>query len=407
METKHRDVANAGGTIYDVIFSAASFVNVHDQLLSLVTDFIGKSPSKRLLVLGPGPLGSPYHRVPETVNSLFAGHESKLVLLDYNPANLAECFIGWHRSGMLDNLDSQVVVSSEESRYALDSNGKVNLSEYLRSINVAPEDVIKVNNPGDLENKVTFMEHDLREPLPNLGEFDVVDASYALHHIASYVQVLEARVQEVASSLRPNGMFHIGTGFADMSYSEKKIGIIAREIIKENERSSLTVVDSRNPSVYSVNYGSAGNMGLQGEIVGESIAIDSEGYVFVPEHLKCDKFTSGTHMGISGYNVFPLIDPRNEADVKGLIIPVYDFYFPTNVEIANITPHGVVTPELIQEAVTEDRLERHNAERGLVEYYMPESVWIDLLQEFEKVDIHRPNSNGKGFEELVNIAAYR
>jgi SAM-dependent methyltransferase len=53
--------------------------------------------------------------------------------------------------------------------------------------------------------RVTLVEHDLDEPLPDLGTFDVVVAGFAIHHL-SHVRK-QSLFAEIARILRPGGVF--------------------------------------------------------------------------------------------------------------------------------------------------------------------------------------------------------
>jgi tRNA (cmo5U34)-methyltransferase len=55
------------------------------------------------------------------------------------------------------------------------------------------------------EPRVRILEHDLREPLPELGHIDVVVAGFSIHHLAHERKV--SLFEEVAAILRPGGVF--------------------------------------------------------------------------------------------------------------------------------------------------------------------------------------------------------
>ena len=55
------------------------------------------------------------------------------------------------------------------------------------------------------EPRVEVQPHDLRQPLPDLGTFDVVVSGFAIHHLAH--ERKQALFAEVASALRPGGVF--------------------------------------------------------------------------------------------------------------------------------------------------------------------------------------------------------
>ena len=60
-------------------------------------------------------------------------------------------------------------------------------------------------------------------------------------------------------------------------------------------------------------------------------------------------------------------------------------------------------------AVKADLDEKFNALKGLAEYYRSEKEALRLLQDsgFGRIEVKRSNQDGKGFEDLVNILAYK
>jgi len=55
------------------------------------------------------------------------------------------------------------------------------------------------------ERRTTIVAHDLREPLPDLGVFDVVTSGFAIHHLAH--ERKQSLFGEAANVLRPGGVF--------------------------------------------------------------------------------------------------------------------------------------------------------------------------------------------------------
>jgi sulfur relay (sulfurtransferase) DsrF/TusC family protein len=417
---EHKDVAAAGGTIYDVLMSAPSFANVHEELLDTVLPHVEESEERRLLVVGPGPLATPYNKRPEQFRRLFAGRQHKVVMLDYNVHNLAECAANLHNLGILgEGMRLRVEVADADSFAKLLGtevvmDGKpVKFGEHMiENVNYA-RDIARNHDANDLGNRITLIEHDLRRPLPELGQFDAVDASFTLHHVANYGFVLEARLRDIHDALAEGGMLHIATGFADMGYTEQKIHNLAQRVSKETG-SNVSIIDLRDPefpyTVSSVMGGQALAIVGRHTISGTHITIDSEGKVYVPFEAaeKCEFLFKGDYSMRKGVVIVPLIDAVN--DYEALVKPVDAFYTPTNVEIGNLTPEGKVTQELIAQAVKEDDLERRYARRGLVEFYHGRTRWMkEFLPSagFEMVEVKMPNDDGRGFNDLVNIVAYK
>ena len=55
------------------------------------------------------------------------------------------------------------------------------------------------------DGRATLLEHDLLEPLPPLGRFDVVVSGFAIHHLPH--ERKRSLFSEIASALRPEGVF--------------------------------------------------------------------------------------------------------------------------------------------------------------------------------------------------------
>jgi hypothetical protein len=401
---KNNVIAEAGELIYNIIFSAPSLSNVYDELLLTVADKIFFSEKRRLLVMGTGPSGSPYHLVPFKMKKFFKN--SKVVFLDYSPNVIASCFARYNELGIIgDNgLESQVIASDDDFE---------NISKMIKdrgfNADIKPKSELK---ESDLEGKITFLQHDLRDPIPKeLGKFDAVDSTFTLHHVAQYRHVLIDRLNEInCNLLDKRGLFHWGTGLCDMGYSEKKIQKIAENASKA-AKTFVTLIDNRQSEYpyeiksimepYSFDVKKAANSGDKEN----QITIDENGIVYVPAKLvKEDIFMGYARNG--DFFEFPLIDPEKEEDQEALIRHVQEFYIPTNIEISKIKSYD---PEMVKKAVEADRDERINAEKGLREYYLSEEDAFRFLEKagFEDIRVARPNKDKNAFEGLVNILSYK
>ena len=401
---ENKMIAEAGELIYNIIFSAPSLSNVYDELLLTVTDNIFFSEKKRMLVMGTGPSGSPYHLVPFKMKKFFKN--SKVVFIDYSPNVIASCFARYNELRIIgDNgLESQVIASDDDFE---------NLSKMIKdkgfNAYIKPKSELKESY---LENKITFLQHDLRDPIPEeLGKFDAIDSTFTLHHIAQYRQVLIDRLRQINYDLLDKrGLFHWGTGLCDMGYSEKKIHKIGENASKAS-KTFVTLVDNRQPEYpyemqcimepYSFGIKKSANSGDKEN----QVTIDEKGIVYVPAKLvKEEKFMGYTKKG--DFFKFPLIDPEKEEDQEALIRPVQEFYIPTNIEISKIKSYD---PEMVKKAVEADRAERLNAEKGLREYYLSEEDALRFLRMagFEDIRVARPNKDKNAFDGLVNILSYK
>jgi SAM-dependent methyltransferase len=387
-------IAELGELVYETIFSAPSFKNVHDELLDNVIPAIKGSTPRRVLVMGIGPSGSPYNTVPDRFKRLFQGDGFKLVFLDYSPKIIASCFSRYNELRVIgeEGLDAQIVANEKDADC---------IAKKIRRNGHKAD--IKTEMNG-LEGRLTFFQHDLRDPLPQeLGKFDVIESTFTLHHAAQYVQTLAGRLKEIYDMLDEDGVFHWGTGFCDMSHSEKKVMRIGQEAAK-TAGYPVVLIDKRDCYPYRLTFTSADEVEIEkydGSLnEAEHITIDKKGIVHIPRSFI-------NNLNFLGYDGdFPLIDQDENEDKAYLLKPVENFYVPTNIEIARLKSRD---PELVRLAVEADKGEKLKALKGLDEYYRSEGEALELLYSagFKRVVVKRPNLDGRGFDQLVNILAYK
>ncbi len=412
---KKKDVAEFGEQIYEAIFSIDSFKKLHERLLEGVMSHIEASQDKRLLVIGTGPSGSPYNTIPDKFKNAFKSTDSnnyKAVFLDSSLDVMTSCLNRYEKLGIIggNGLEAQIIAEDADIGYLTKK-----LEDISTTVDIIPKSEF---TEEQLEQKLTFFQHDLRDPIPKkLGKFDAIESSFCLHHAAQYVKTLGERIKDITDLLRQGGIFHWGTGFADMSYSEKKIMAIGKEASR-TKAYPIVLVDKRQKEYPYILRFSEGELKSIRKYERElpfqkQIVIESNGLVKVPQELaeECNFINHGYAMAGEHY-IFPLINPQNSKDYEGLISHVQAFYRPTGKEIARLKTgeewNDKLDNNLKDAAIKADIDEEENAKKGLVEYYMPKGIVLNLLKQakFDKIEVEHPNKDN-GFKDLVNIFCYK
>jgi len=91
------------------------------------------------------------------------------------------------------------------------------------------------------EDRVQIIEHNLEHPLPDLGRFDVVASSFAIHHLAHRRK--RELYREVWQILEPGGMFANLEHVTSPTPSVHQRFLDAMEIKPEDEDSSNKLLD--------------------------------------------------------------------------------------------------------------------------------------------------------------------
>jgi tRNA (cmo5U34)-methyltransferase len=65
--------------------------------------------------------------------------------------------------------------------------------------------LLKARQRFAAEPRVAVLDHDLRDPLPDLGTFDLVVSGFAIHHVSDDRK--RSLLAEIAAVLQPNGVF--------------------------------------------------------------------------------------------------------------------------------------------------------------------------------------------------------
>jgi tRNA (cmo5U34)-methyltransferase len=69
----------------------------------------------------------------------------------------------------------------------------------------SPPMLLKAHERFAAEPRVTVLDHDLRDSLPDLGTFDLVVSGFAIHHVSDDRK--RSLLAEIASVLQPSGVF--------------------------------------------------------------------------------------------------------------------------------------------------------------------------------------------------------
>jgi tRNA (cmo5U34)-methyltransferase len=73
------------------------------------------------------------------------------------------------------------------------------------AIDMSPSMLKRVKENFSHDNTVKIIEHDLKNPLPELGQFDAVVSSFAIHHLEH--ERKKSLYTEIFSILKPKGVF--------------------------------------------------------------------------------------------------------------------------------------------------------------------------------------------------------
>jgi hypothetical protein len=219
-------------------------------------------------------------------------------------------------------------------------------------------------------------------------EFDCIDATLSIHHATPYQRDLDAVVSGIYGILKKGGMFHFGTGNVDMKYSEKKINKIAGDFY-QTIGSPVNVIDARNEGFEKKMAFADGKW--QGPNAGyTNVHISKEGTISV-----------GTY---GNKQTKPLIDPDNEEDYKGLVLPVDTYYGHLQAKADKGLEKGLIDKELHESVSKAIDFERQNARKGIVEYFSGEEM---ILQSLEKAGFKVEEVKHHEQEPFYNIVAIK
>ena len=73
------------------------------------------------------------------------------------------------------------------------------------AVDFSPTMLGKARSCFEKDENISVMEHDLNDPLPDMGKFDVVLSSFAIHHLSD--ERKQAIYREIFTLLEPGGIF--------------------------------------------------------------------------------------------------------------------------------------------------------------------------------------------------------
>lgn len=109
------------------------------------------------------------------------------------------------------------------------------------AVEFSPPMLQRLRDRFGTEGRVQIVEHDLEQPLPDLGRFDVVASSFAIHHLPHPRK--RELYQEVWTALKPSGMFGNLEHIASPSARVHRRFLAALGITPEQEDPSNKLLD--------------------------------------------------------------------------------------------------------------------------------------------------------------------
>lgn len=317
---------------YSVTTQIESVKELHENLLRGLERYIPERERPfSIAVLGLGAQVLPYGNNLKWFSKYFKN--GKVVLMDYNPKILRQAEKYLRRQGFSDYFDFRK----------------------------SDSEVISLDNLDD--GTIVFRESNLKNPLPlKDSSLNFVDSTLTLHHIAAYKEKLKECFGEIYRVLNHGGLFHLGEGAVNMRRSEENIDSLLnllKDVYFEDQRDQDFPIEIRRGSQkYHLVLTRAANFEIE--------------------------FAPGLEDKIRTYNpdrkgkklVFPLIDGDKDAD---FIEEVNLFYVLNNAEKIKLL--GQLTPKRILDAIEQGIKERNKAQKGMVEYYSPLPVLLNLLDE--------------------------
>ncbi|MBI4454156.1 methyltransferase domain-containing protein [Candidatus Woesearchaeota archaeon] len=391
----------------------------HSFLLDSLESHLSSHPNGTLLVLGPSGQVLPYS-CQYTHDGKFGSSNrqriknmignGKIILLDY----VAE----FAKSGLIRALDTL-------TQFGFFSDNYFRLDKFALD-----EDL----NPNRLESTtISFILNNLKDNL-RIADNSVtaVDANLSIHHASVTKLELEKVYREIFRVLQPGGLLHLGEGNVNMNYSEDKLIRIGQDLASILD-SSVLIRDEREhkPDYVLTSFFEVGKSYDALPLISKTesasltnyvpVNINKGGFVIISLNQRKYNIVNGligtftkpseiksalrnkdykqiSVFECSGGIVIPLIDTKMPEDIERHIIPVNRFYDEIQ---RRANGYSGIDDELVTQISKGIEFERHNALKGIVEFYMGESIIINALQKVGFVDIHATHHRTEPFYNIT------
>src|SRR3989338_501562 len=423
MTEQNRDIATVFSDAYSRCLPKV-LGDQHSFLLDSLESFLtscqnSHSQNTTLLILGPSGQVLPYS-CQYTDNGKFGSSNrarikkmvgnGKIILLDY----VAE----FAKSGLIRALDTL-------THFGFFSDDSFHLGKF-----VLQEDL----NPNSLESAtISFILNNLKNNL-RIADNSVaaVDANLSIHHASVTKLELERVYCEIFRVLQPCGLLHLGEGNVNMNYSEDKLIKIGQDLASILN-SSVLIRDEREPkpdyvltsffevgkyydalpvtskaesasltNYLPVNVNEMGNVIISLNQRKDNTVNRLIGTITKPSEIKSALRNKGykqiTVFECAGGIIIPLIDTQMPDDIERHIIPVNRFYDEIQ---RRANGYSGIDDELVGQISKGIEFERGNALKGIVEFYMGESIILNTLQKVGFVDIHVTHHRTEPFYNIT------
>jgi SAM-dependent methyltransferase len=262
--------------------------------------------------------------------------------------------------------------------------------------------------------EIRFMKQNLRDKVDlRDNSIDAIDANISVHHASVTRAELERIYSDFYRVLKAGGLLHLGEGNTDMNYSEDKIIRIGQDLTSILDAPIFVSDEREKENGYEIHAFFEPNKTYENlPIVAEnfqpadryaSVRVTEDGLVVVkattPNQImlvngKTQEVADALHK--KGYTqsfifsdsiALPLIDPKMHEDVEGQIVPVDRYY--EEIKQRVVRGYADIDDQLVAQISDGIELERGNARRATVEYYMGEKTIVDTLKKvgFDNIQV--------------------